>query len=66
MTAWMNHPILPADQLIEVPESAVQGHRQMGWKVTDPPPDALAETEATVTPDTEPVVEHVTDEPGKE
>lgn len=62
MTAWMNHPILPDNQLIEVPESAVQGHRQMGWKVTDPPPDA----EVSVAPEGGPVVEHATDEPGKE
>lgn len=66
MTAWMNHPILPPDQLIQIPEDAVQGHRQMGWKVTDPPPDALAEAEASVAPDAGSVVEHPVDEPGKE
>lgn len=66
MTAWMNHPILPDNQLIEVPESAVQGHRQMGWKVTDPPPDPLAEAGALVVPDPGPVVEHPVDESGKE
>jgi hypothetical protein len=35
---WMNHPQLPADQLICQPEEAAIGHRTSGWQVTDPPP----------------------------
>jgi hypothetical protein len=37
MSAWMRHPDLPQDQLIEVAENAVPHHRAAGWVVTDAP-----------------------------
>lgn len=37
-TVWMQHPQLPRDQLIEVPESSVPHHRAAGWQVVDAPP----------------------------
>ena len=43
----MKHPNL--DELIEVPDDAVIGHRRSGWEVTDPPPPetTAGELEAT-------------------
>lgn len=34
---WMNHPLLPVDQLINEPAEAKIGLQQSGWQVTDPP-----------------------------
>jgi hypothetical protein len=34
----MRHPDLPSEQVIEVEDRLVAGHRASGWVVTDPPP----------------------------
>ena len=42
----MRHPNLPTDQVIEVEERLVPGHRASGWVVTDPPPKPQPQPEA--------------------
>jgi hypothetical protein len=44
-TAWMRHPDLPADQLIEIDERLVPGHRAAGWEVTEAPPKPSRKSE---------------------
>lgn len=38
---WMQHPLLPEDQLIYQPVEAQIGLQQCGWQVTDPPEPML-------------------------
>lgn len=51
-TVWMRHPSLPAEQLIEVPESSVPHHQAAGWELTEaPPPKPAPSTAAGRAPD---------------
>jgi hypothetical protein len=37
MSAWMRHPDLPADQLIQVDDLAVPHHQGAGWEIAEAP-----------------------------
>lgn len=44
-TTWMRYPGMPDDQMVEVPDEVVRGHRAAGWVITDPPPPPAPRTE---------------------
>lgn len=52
MSKWMKHPKLPEDQLIHVPDDAVEGNRRAGWEVTEAPPEPTAADFETAAADT--------------
>jgi hypothetical protein len=41
VSTWMKHPLLPEDQVIEVPDAAVNSHRRSGWETTERPESRL-------------------------